>query len=165
MKTKYVIGREALQLVRDTFQEVHDLVVPTMGAKGLMAIINDPFGQPTLTDDGVTVIKSLRNFEGFKQMILKSMIEAAHNTERLAFDGTTLTVQMLWKIFEYGYNRIMDGEHPQVVADEIETTIQEVVKRLEPVEMKPDMVQTCGGNCDQDPRARGSNGASVRCSR
>ena len=141
MKTKYILGREALNLVRDTFQEVHDLVVPTMGAKGLMAIINDPFGQPTLTDDGVTVIKSVRNFEGFKQMILKSMIEAAHNTERLAFDGTTLTVQMLWKIFEYGYHRILDGEHPQAVADDIDRIIAEVVARLEPIPMEDEMVR------------------------
>ena len=141
MKTKYLIGQEAQELVKETFKEVHDLVVPTMGAKGLMAIINDPFGQPTLTDDGVTVIKSLRNFEGFKQMILKSMIEAAHNTERLAFDGTTLTVQLLWKIYEYGYNRILQGEHAQVVADSILEMVDRIVEKLEPVDMEPEMVR------------------------
>lgn len=141
MKTKYLIGSDALQVVRDTFKEVHDLVVPTMGAKGLMAIINDPFGQPTLTDDGVTVIKSLQHFEGFKQMILKSMIEAAHNTERLAFDGTTLTVQLLWKIFEYGYNRISAGEHPQVVGDSIDEIIKQVIEKIEPIEMESHMVK------------------------
>jgi chaperonin GroEL len=141
MKTQYLTGHEALEMIRDTFKKVHDLVVPTMGAKGLMAIINDPFGQPTLTDDGVTVIKSLRNFEGFKQMILKSMIEAAHNTERLAFDGTTLTVQMLWKIFEYGYNRILEGEHPQIVADNIQQIIEKILLKIEPIDMKPNMVK------------------------
>jgi chaperonin GroEL len=141
LKTTYLIGADALDLIRDTFKEVHDLVVPTMGAKGLMAIINDPFGQPTLTDDGVTVIKSLQHFEGFKQMILKSMIEAAHNTERLAFDGTTLTVQMLWKLFELGYEQIRAGEHPQVVADTIYETVQKILDKLEPIPMEPEMVK------------------------
>ena len=34
------------QTIKKTFQKIADIVTPTMGAKGRMAIINDEFGNP-----------------------------------------------------------------------------------------------------------------------
>ena len=115
----YKTGKECRDLIKETFQEVADLVTPTMGAKGLYVAINQDFDKPTLTDDGVTVAREAAKMDGFKRMIAMDMIEAASNTEKEALDGTTLTILLTNAIYNVGYNKILEGEHPQVVADNI----------------------------------------------
>ena len=85
-------NREARKLVKDVFQTVNDIVVPTMGAKGLLVALDDDFGKCTLTDDGVTVAKQAIHMDGLEKMIAVDMIEAAATTEKEALDGTTLTI-------------------------------------------------------------------------
>lgn len=111
-----------IKIVEQTFQEICDGVTPTMGAKGRMAVIQDEFSRPILTDDGVTVAKEYLNQEdGFKKMVAISMIEASANTEKTAFDGTTLTVLLTNQFFKTGLHLIKHKRmHPQVAADLLE---------------------------------------------
>jgi chaperonin GroEL len=106
------------KIVEQTFKEIRNGVVPTMGAKGRLAVIQDEFSRPILTDDGVTVAKEFLNQEDtFKKMVALSMIEASANTEKTAFDGTTLTVLLTDEFYKEGVRQIKKGKHPQVVAD------------------------------------------------
>lgn len=132
----YKTGKECRELVRETFQEVADLVTPTMGAKGLYVAIDNDFGKPTLTDDGVTVAKEAAKMDGFKKMIAMDMIEAASNTEKEALDGTTLTVLLTNELYKIGMEKIDAGEHPQVVADHIQEDIRVVRGMLKKEKMK-----------------------------
>ena len=91
-----------IKIIEQTFQKISDIVTKTMGAKGQMAIINDEFGRPILTDDGVTVAKECLNLQGFERMIAIAMIEAASNTEKVAYDGTTLTVLLTNELYKQG---------------------------------------------------------------
>ena len=110
-----------IKIVEQTFNEIRNGVVPTMGAKGMMAVIQDEFSRPILTDDGVTVAKEYMNqTDTFKRMVATSMIEASANTEKTAFDGTTLTVLLTDEFFKAGLKQIKRGKHPQVVADNLE---------------------------------------------
>ena len=109
-----------IKIVEQTFKEIREGVVPTMGAKGMMAVIQDEFSRPILTDDGVTVAKEYMNqTDTFKRMVATSMIEASANTEKTAFDGTTLTVLLTDEFFKLGLKQIRKGKHPQVVADNL----------------------------------------------
>jgi len=108
-----------IKIIKQTFQKIADMVVPTMGAKGQMAVIEDEFSRPILTDDGVTVAKQAFGFEGFEKMVALSMIEAAHNTEKTAFDGTTLTVLLTNELYKQGIRWIKKGMHPQNAADKL----------------------------------------------
>ena len=119
-----------IKIIGETFQEIADMVTPTMGAKGRMAIINDEFGRPIVTDDGVTVAKECLNFEGIKRMVAISMIEAANNTEKTAFDGTTLTVLLTNELYKAGLKLIESGWHPQNAADFIQEQIEGIRKVL-----------------------------------
>jgi chaperonin GroEL len=105
--------------IRITFQEIADMVTPTMGAKGRMAVLNDEFSRPILTDDGVTVAKEAFGMQGFERMIAISMIEAANNTEKKAFDGTTLTILLTNEFYKQGLSWIKRGMHPQQAADNL----------------------------------------------
>jgi chaperonin GroEL len=127
-----------IDVIGKTFQEISDIVTPTMGAKGRMAVINDEFSRPILTDDGVTVARECLSMEGFEQMVAKSMIEAAANTEKTAFDGTTLTILLTNELYKQGRRWIeQDGLHPQTAADRLQTLIEEVRYKLSTCTMEP----------------------------
>jgi chaperonin GroEL len=106
-----------INIIKEVFQRIADTVVPTMGAKGRMAIIEDEFSRPILTDDGVTVAKQAFNLTGFEKMVAISIIEAANNTEKTAYDGTTLTVLLTNELYKQGLRWIKAGMHPQNAAD------------------------------------------------
>lgn len=123
-------NQEARRLISKVFQEVNDIVVPTMGAKGLLVALDDDLGKCTLTDDGVTVARQAIHMDGMEKMIAVDMIEAAATTEREALDGTTLTILLTNELYQLGYKKIRRGTHPQVVADSIENEIKEVREYL-----------------------------------
>ena len=125
-------GKDARKLVGKVFQEINDMVVPTMGAKGLLVAIDDDLGKSTLTDDGVTVARQARHMDGMERMIAIDMIEAAATTEKEALDGTTLTILLTNEFYKCGMKLIRRGMHPQKAADTIEgeiATVRELLKK------------------------------------
>ena len=130
-----------IKIIGQTFQKISDIVTPTMGAKGRMAIINDEFGRPILTDDGVTVAKECLHMEGFERMIAIAMVEASSNTEKVAYDGTTLTVLMTNELYKQGLRWVKRGMHPQQAADKLISEIQKVRNTLQQSKFKPNKKQ------------------------
>ena len=112
------------KIVAKTINKISDCVTQTMGAKGRLAVINDEFSRPLLTDDGVTVARQFMHLDDpFEKMIALSMCEAAGNTERYAFDGTTLTILLIKELYNYGTKLIDKGMHPQQAADKIQHNV------------------------------------------
>ena len=129
------------QIIKKTFQKIADIVTGTMGAKGRMAIINDEFGRPILTDDGVTVAKECLHMEGFERMLAIAMVEASSNTEKVAYDGTTLTVLLTNELYKQGLHWIKRGMHPQQAADKLLKAVAEVRRSLKHSKFKPNKKQ------------------------
>lgn len=129
MKTKDI------EIVPEVFKEINDIVTPTMGARGRLAVINDEFSRPILTDDGVTVAKQCLNFKNFKKMIAISMIEAANNTEKEAFDGTTLTILLTYELYMRGLVWMDEGLHAQRAADKLVEHVNEAREKLKEYRM------------------------------
>ncbi len=113
----------SIEVIGETFQEIADIVTPTMGAKGRLAVINNEMGRPLLTDDGVTVARECMRMEGFKRMVALSMVEAASSTEKAAFDGTTLTVLLTNEFYKLGRKWVSKGMHPQQAADKLSSRV------------------------------------------
>lgn len=128
-------------IIKKTFQKIADIVTGTMGAKGRMAVINDEFGRPILTDDGVTVAKECLHLEGFEKMLAIAMVEASSNTEKVAYDGTTLTVLLTNELYKQGLRWVKRGMHPQIAADRLITLINQVRQQLIVNKFKPSRKQ------------------------
>ena len=116
---------ESTKVIGKVFQEIADAVTPTMGSKGRMAVLAQDMDRPLITDDGVTVARMAWGYKGFEKLPAFSMIEAAVNTEKEAYDGTTLTVLLTNELYKLGLNLIKPihkgglGYHPQKAADSI----------------------------------------------
>lgn len=128
-------------IIKRTFQKIADIVTGTMGAKGRMAVINDEFGRPILTDDGVTVAKECLHLEGFEKMLAIAMVEASSNTEKVAYDGTTLTVLLTNELYRQGLRWVKRGMHPQIAADKLLTLVNQVRQQLIVNKFKPSRKQ------------------------
>lgn len=129
-----------MKVVKEAFQKLNDLVVPTMGAKGRLAIIEQDMDRPLLTDDGVTVARESRQlFTQHEKLPAISAIEAAANTEAEAYDGTTLTILLTNELYKLGLRWIKPkhlggkGLHPQQAADKLMTDIRAVRMALREV--------------------------------
>lgn len=127
--------------VKEVFQEIADIVTKTMGPRGRMAVIKDEFSRPILTDDGVTVAREcMKQDDDIRKMIAVSMIEASNNTEKHAFDGTTLTVLLTNELYKCGMDLINKKVHPQIAADIIQEAVAKALKDLKEskIEIKDD---------------------------
>jgi chaperonin GroEL len=61
----------------------------TLGPKGRNVMIQRSFGAPTVTKDGVTVVKEIELENHFENMGAKLIREVAQKTSDVAGDGTT----------------------------------------------------------------------------
>ena len=120
------------QVIGETINKIADCVTKTMGAKGRLAVINDEFSRPLLTDDGVTVARQFMHLDDpFEKMIALSMCEAASNTERYAFDGTTLTILLIKELYNEGLHMIKKHKwDPQLTAECMQANVDNVRKYL-----------------------------------
>ena len=72
-----------------------DAVQVTLGPKGRNAIIQQPYGAPKITKDGVTVAKSIDFEDPFEDMGAQLVKSVASKTNDVAGDGTTTATSLV----------------------------------------------------------------------
>lgn len=87
-------------LISDTFRQISDLVVRTLGPGGAPILLERDQLTPLITKDGVTVIKHLGFPDAKQNIILDVCKEASLNTGRDAGDGTTTAIAIAKGIYE-----------------------------------------------------------------
>jgi chaperonin GroEL len=79
-----------------------DAVMVTLGPKGRNVLINQSWGSPKLTKDGVTVAKEIELEDRFENMGAQMVKEAASATSDAAGDGTTTATILARAIYREG---------------------------------------------------------------
>lgn len=136
-----------LKIIGNTIKKLSNMVTPSMGAKGRMAIIDrGSADKPLITDDGVTIAKEARRaFTQGEMPIYTLCIEAMHNVEKMAFDGTTLTILMINEFYKYGEFLLKKGLDSHVVSERIQQFAQKMIAYLDSckqTEITPEIIET-----------------------
>ena len=76
-----------------------DAVQVTLGPKGRNAILDQSFGPPKITKDGVTVAKHIEFKDRFQNMGAQLVRQVASKTNDAAGDGTTTATVLTRAIF------------------------------------------------------------------
>ena len=76
-----------------------DAVQVTLGPKGRNVILEQNFGSPKITKDGVTVAKHIELEDKFENMGAKLVQDVANKTNDAAGDGTTTATVLTRAIF------------------------------------------------------------------
>ena len=84
----------------------------TLGPKGRNVILDQSWGSPKITKDGVTVAKSIDLADRFENMGAQMVKEVASQTANIAGDGTTTATVLAQAIIREGHKSISAGYNP-----------------------------------------------------
>ncbi|KAI7990206.1 hypothetical protein LOK49_LG12G02134 [Camellia lanceoleosa] len=90
-------------------EELADTVKVTMGPKGRTIVIEQSFGGPKVTKDGVTVAKSIEFKDKVKNVGASLVKQVANATNDEAGDGTTCATILTRAIFTEGCKSVAAG--------------------------------------------------------
>merc|ERR1719454_1720509 len=124
-------GAEARALMLDGCNRLADAVAVTMGPKGRNVVIEQSFGAPKVTKDGVTVAKSI-DLKALPMVNVGAQLvkTVASKTNDVAGDGTTTATVLARAIFHEGCKAVAAGMNPMDIKRGMDTAVKIVLEDL-----------------------------------
>ncbi len=107
-----------------------DAVGVTMGPKGRVVMLDQSFGEPRVTKDGVSVAKEIELEEKFPNMGAQMIKAVASQTSDDAGDGTTTATVLARGIVTEGMKAVVAGMNPMDLKRGIDKAVTAVVAKL-----------------------------------
>lgn len=107
-----------------------DAVKQTLGPKGKYVIIDQEYGSPIVTNDGVSIARNIDLKDRFENMGAKLIKEVSSKTEELSGDGTTTATILTQSILNQGLKYVNNGVNPRFIKSGIEKTTEALVEQL-----------------------------------
>lgn len=108
----------------------------TLGPGGRNVALEYEGGDPKITKDGVTVVKSVNEEDRAKEIGVKLVKRVANNTNMYAGDGTTTSTLMSRELVELGFRAIeFQGAHPIALKRGMEKAQKIVINFLKSIAM------------------------------
>ncbi|KAK6238927.1 hypothetical protein QUC31_004396 [Theobroma cacao] len=123
-------GVEARALMLRGVEELADAVKVTMGPKGRNVVLEQSFGAPKVTKDGVTVAKSIEFKDRVKNIGASLVKQVASATNDVAGDGTTCATVLTRAIFVEGCKSVAAGMNAMDLRRGITMAVDAVVTNL-----------------------------------
>ena len=130
MAKELKFGEDARQKMKIGVDKLADTVKTTIGPKGRNVVLEQSYGAPTITNDGVTIAKAIELEDHFEDMGAKLVAEAASKTNDIAGDGTTTATVLTQAIVNEGLKNVTAGANPVGLRRGIELATEAAVKAL-----------------------------------
>jgi len=111
-------------------EQLADAVQVTMGPKGRNVVIEQSYGGPKVTKDGVTVAKSIEFKDKLKNLGASLVKQVANATNDVAGDGTTAATVLTRAIFAEGCKSVAAGMNAMDLRRGINLAVESVVNHL-----------------------------------
>lgn len=156
-------GPDVRSLMLQGVDILADAVAVTMGPKGRNVILEQVFGPPKITKDGVTVAKGIELKDRFQNIGAKLVQNVASKTNEEAGDGTTTATILARAIAREGFESISKGANPieirkgvMLAVDTVTAHLQKISKPVKTTE-EIEQVATISANGDK------STGKLIAC--
>lgn len=123
-------GADVRALMLQGVDVLADAVAVTMGPKGRNVIIEQSWGSPKITKDGVTVAKAIELKDKFQNIGAKLVQDVANNTNEEAGDGTTTATVLARAIAKEGFEKISKGANPIEFRKGVMIAVERVIEEL-----------------------------------
>ncbi|KAG6515976.1 hypothetical protein ZIOFF_026422 [Zingiber officinale] len=123
-------GVDARALMLKGVEDLADAVKVTMGPKGRNVVIEQSYGAPKVTKDGVTVAKSIEFKDKIKNVGASLVKQVANATNDVAGDGTTCATILTRAIFAEGCKSVAAGMNAMDLRRGITLAVDTVVTNL-----------------------------------
>src|ERR1035437_6324276 len=131
-----IFDEQARQALLKGVQKLARAVVATLGPKGRNVVIDKKFGSPTVTKDGVTVVKEIELDDPYENMGAQMVREVASKTSDAAGDGTTTATVLAEAIYREGLKYVTSGANPIGIQRGITKAVEAAVAHLDKIAKK-----------------------------
>lgn len=107
-----------------------DAVATTMGPKGRNVVIEQSYGPPKVTKDGVTVAKAVELSDRIQNLGANLIKQVASKTNDTAGDGTTCATVLARAIYSEGCRAVAAGMNPMDLKRGIDAAVKIVLEDL-----------------------------------
>ncbi len=121
------IARKKLEIGVD---KLANAVKITLGPKGRNVILEQQFGGPLITNDGVTIAKEIELEDKYENMGAQLVKEVAVKTNDVAGDGTTTATLMTQIIVREGFKNVAAGANPIILRQGISKAVNVAVANI-----------------------------------
>lgn len=108
-----------------------DTVKVTLGPKGRNVVLEQPYGAPLITNDGVTIAKDIELEDHYENMGAQLVKEVATKTNDIAGDGTTTATVLAQALVNQGMKNIAAGANPIILRKGMKKASDAVCEALE----------------------------------
>lgn len=123
-------GSDVRALMLEGVDVLANAVAVTMGPKGRNVILEQSWGAPKITKDGVTVAKAIELKDKFQNIGARLVQDVANNTNEAAGDGTTTATVLARAIAREGFEKISKGANPIEIRKGVMFAVEKVVEHL-----------------------------------
>lgn len=123
-------GNDARALMLAGVDKLADAVQVTLGPKGRNVVLDQAYGAPKITKDGVTVAKAIEFKDRHQNLGAQLVRQVANKTNDIAGDGTTTSTVLCRAIFAEGCKSVAAGMNPMDLRRGINIAVDAVLKDL-----------------------------------
>ncbi len=138
---KYIVGGKELETKKiEAIDLLCNVVSSTLGPTGYNVMINKDDEMPFITNDGVTIAKSLESDDKVLNTIIDIAKEASMKTDEIVGDGTTTTMVLLQAVLKKSME-LSKKVNPLIIKKQLDLLLDKCVKELEKKMIIPDYKQ------------------------
>src|SRR6187551_3353042 len=123
-----------------------DAVKVTLGPRGRNVVLEQKWGAPTITNDGVSIAKEIELEDPYEKIGAELVKEVAKKTDDVAGDGTTTATVLAQALVREGLRNVAAGANPMSLKRGIEAAVErvseELSKQAKDVETKEQIAST-----------------------
>ena len=123
-------GNDARTKMLKGVNTLANAVKVTLGPKGRNVVLDESFGAPTITKDGVSVAKEIELEDKFENMGAQMVKEVASKANDEAGDGTTTATVLAQAIITEGHKSVAAGMNPMDLKRGIDKAVIAAVEEL-----------------------------------
>ena len=154
MNKELLFNEDARRKIQEGINVVANAVKVTLGPKGRNVILDQEYGQPHITKDGVSVAKEIELKDRYQNVGVKLIKSVASKTVNDVGDATTTSTVLTQAIINEGLKNVTAGANPMDLKRGIDMAVSEVVDYIKelsiPVEDKIAQVATISANNDEE---------------
>src|SRR5437764_907947 len=124
---------DARQGLKRGIDIVAESVRITLGPKGRNVVLEKKFGAPTVTNDGVTIVREIELKDPQENTGAQLLREVATKTNDVAGDGTTTATLLAQTMIKEGFRNVAAGANPMQLKIGIERAVEAVVDEIKRV--------------------------------
>ena len=124
---------EARQGLKRGIDTVAQSVRITLGPKGRNVVLEKKFGAPTVTNDGVTIVREIDLKDPWENTGAQLLREVATKTNDVAGDGTTTATLLAQTMINEGFRNVAAGANPMLIKVGMEKAVDKVVEEIKKV--------------------------------